>query len=254
MAKNSDSSPGRRELLNWINGLLGLSYDRINELANGAAFCQVIDVIHPGSVDLSRVCFTAVTEGEITENYKILHDSLTTNGVTWEFDLPALLKGQYLTVRELCQRVYAYFRQSGSPSEYDGPGRRRGKARTSGVILKKPNPKSRPSPTGVLRNSVKNGQNLTGRQSGENPSTDQSPTGSFLTDTSEIKKLRKKVAELSTDAEDASIARDFYFTKARKIEDFCLDYEDDWRIREILEILYEPDEEHGFLPPGMELS
>jgi hypothetical protein len=35
------------EILNWINNVLDLDYARMDHLKNGAAFCQIIDVIFP---------------------------------------------------------------------------------------------------------------------------------------------------------------------------------------------------------------
>lgn len=38
----------RTDLLNWLNEVLQLNYTDLKQAANGAAFCQVIDVIYPG--------------------------------------------------------------------------------------------------------------------------------------------------------------------------------------------------------------
>jgi RP/EB family microtubule-associated protein len=49
----------RTDLVNWINDVLHLQYKKLEEAANGAAFCQVLDVIYPNKVPMSRVNFNA---------------------------------------------------------------------------------------------------------------------------------------------------------------------------------------------------
>jgi len=34
---------GRAELLQWINGLLGLRYTKVEQCANGAAYCMILN-------------------------------------------------------------------------------------------------------------------------------------------------------------------------------------------------------------------
>lgn len=46
---------GRLELLNWINELVEADYPRIEALADGVAYCQVMDALFPGQVQLSRL-------------------------------------------------------------------------------------------------------------------------------------------------------------------------------------------------------
>lgn len=38
----------RTDLLNWMNDLLKLDYTKLEMASNGAAFCQILDIIHPG--------------------------------------------------------------------------------------------------------------------------------------------------------------------------------------------------------------
>ena len=43
---------GKNELLNWLNELLGLNYSKVEQCANGAAYCQIMDAIYPVSSSL----------------------------------------------------------------------------------------------------------------------------------------------------------------------------------------------------------
>ncbi len=38
---------GKNELLSWLNELLQLNYTKIEQCANGAAYCQIMDAIYP---------------------------------------------------------------------------------------------------------------------------------------------------------------------------------------------------------------
>ena len=87
----------RTDLLNWINDVLQLNYTDLKQVSNGAAFCQIIDVIYPGKgthslpstffyshyllVPMQRVNFNAKLEYEFEKNYKILQDTFTKLGI-----------------------------------------------------------------------------------------------------------------------------------------------------------------------------
>ena len=62
----------RGELISWINDLLCLSYTKVEDTTNGAAFRRVIDAIHPGRVALCKVKFNAYSPSEMVSNYKSL--------------------------------------------------------------------------------------------------------------------------------------------------------------------------------------
>lgn len=38
---------GKGELLAWLNDLLDLNYTKVEQCANGAAYCQIIDAVFP---------------------------------------------------------------------------------------------------------------------------------------------------------------------------------------------------------------
>lgn len=52
----------KKELLGWLNDLLQvlevfikINIHSIEELSNGAAFCQLVDVISPGTVRMQKI-------------------------------------------------------------------------------------------------------------------------------------------------------------------------------------------------------
>jgi hypothetical protein len=38
---------GKNELLTWLNDLLEMNYSKVEQCANGAAYCQIMDAIYP---------------------------------------------------------------------------------------------------------------------------------------------------------------------------------------------------------------
>jgi len=38
---------GKNELLSWLNALLTLNYTKVEQCANGAAYCQIMDACYP---------------------------------------------------------------------------------------------------------------------------------------------------------------------------------------------------------------
>jgi hypothetical protein len=57
----------RKDCLDWLNGLLGLNYTKVEQVCNGAAFCQIMDAIFPGKVPLHKVNFGAKLQYEVSE-------------------------------------------------------------------------------------------------------------------------------------------------------------------------------------------
>jgi RP/EB family microtubule-associated protein len=44
---------GRKELLEWLNSFLELEYTKVEQVASAAAFCQLMDALHPGTAHLA---------------------------------------------------------------------------------------------------------------------------------------------------------------------------------------------------------
>jgi len=55
---------GRRELLEFFNGLLDLNLSKIEQTASGAVACQLCDYIFPNSIPMQRVNWEVSKTGE----------------------------------------------------------------------------------------------------------------------------------------------------------------------------------------------
>jgi RP/EB family microtubule-associated protein len=71
----------RGELLTWVNDLLNTNLTKIEQLGTGAIYCQLIDVLYPGKIQLSKVNWKAKYDYEFVSNFKILQQSFTKLGI-----------------------------------------------------------------------------------------------------------------------------------------------------------------------------
>ena len=49
------TTPGRLELLGWLNDVCETDYPRIELCADGIGYCQIMDAIHPDSIPLYKL-------------------------------------------------------------------------------------------------------------------------------------------------------------------------------------------------------
>ena len=235
---------GRNELLSWVNELLELNYSKVEDTANGAAFCQIIDCVHPGTVALSRVNYDAMSEPEMLNNYKILQDAFDKNGITQHIDVATLTRGKYMAALEMFQWMHGYYRQKVTSQDYDASLARK-KAKCKEPRLSSSGQRTAPQKPAAPIAKMKVRAPMKTEPKPEPihkalPSRESVPTP---------KDLPKKVRTLELEVTQMTQERDFYYNKLRRVEDFCQDKEDNPIIKQILGILYEGDAENGFMQP-----
>uniref|UniRef100_A0A8C8JS16 DNA (cytosine-5-)-methyltransferase n=1 Tax=Oncorhynchus tshawytscha TaxID=74940 RepID=A0A8C8JS16_ONCTS len=85
MAVNVQVEPGekhnRYELLAWLNESLQTRFTKVEQTCSGAAFCQLMHWLFPGSVDVQRVRFHASDEVDARHNYSVLQAGFRRSGV-----------------------------------------------------------------------------------------------------------------------------------------------------------------------------
>ena len=200
----------RGELLEWINNLLQLNVQKIEQLASGAAYCSVVDAVFPGTVSMSRVNWMARNDFEFVANYKILQQAFEKNGVEKWIDVDKLIRGKYQDNLEFVQWLKKFFDLNGGQGkEYDALARRRNV----------PTPWDGTAPSQPRRAAAESSAPARPRPAKKAPSA-----------TKDVALVREK---------------DFYYSKLRAIELYCQHYEgtNDPHLVEISKVLYATEDD-----------
>ena len=254
----SEKFVGRTELLDWLNDTLHLQYSKIEDCANGAAFCQLIDMVHPSTVPLQRVNFNASLAHESMENLKILQDVFVKNGITAVVDVGSLAKGRYTAALNVLQFLYGYIKTHPIVKGYDPvarrklfhlsePGKPKRKAANKGVpVLDKS--MSLKKNSSLLRHSIESAasSSIEVEKMAQKAEEDKATIADLK---KKLAEANRQMASMKDDYEMMTQERDFYYEKLRKVEEFCQDHEEELAYVKIIDILYETDRARGFVPP-----
>jgi microtubule-associated protein, RP/EB family len=86
---------GRKELLDFFNDLLDLKLQKIEQTATGAIACQITDLIFPGSIPLSKIDWSAKSDYEFVQNYKLLQNAFNKHRIQRHVDVDKLIRAKY---------------------------------------------------------------------------------------------------------------------------------------------------------------
>ncbi|XP_072537918.1 DNA (cytosine-5-)-methyltransferase 3 beta, duplicate a isoform X2 [Salminus brasiliensis] len=99
MATNVDLGPvdkwNRNEVLSWLNNLLQTEFTQVEQICSGACFCQLMDWLFPGSINISKVKFQSQNETDFLQNYSLLQAAFKKMDVTKFVDVEELIKGKF---------------------------------------------------------------------------------------------------------------------------------------------------------------
>nr|XP_026257883.1 microtubule-associated protein RP/EB family member 1 [Urocitellus parryii] len=240
----------RHDMLAWINESLQLNLTKIEQLCSGAAYCQFMDMLFPGSVALKKVKFQAKLEHEYIQNFKILQAGFKRMGVDKIIPVDKLVKGKFQDNFEFVQWFKKFFDANYDGKDYDPVAARQGQETAVAPSLvapalnkpKKPLSSSsaapqRPISTQRTTAAPKAGPGVVRKNPGVGNGDD------------EAAELMQQVNVLKLTVEDLEKERDFYFGKLRNIELICQENEgeNDPVLQRIVDILYATDE--GFVIP-----
>ncbi|XDB65334.1 hypothetical protein AB1E18_018623 [Capra hircus] len=105
----------------WVNQL-----DVNTALLQGAAYCQFMDMLFPGSIALKKVKFQAKLEHEYIQNFKILQAGFKRMGVDKIIPVDKLAKGKLQDNFEFVQWFKKFFDANYDGKEYDPVAARQG--------------------------------------------------------------------------------------------------------------------------------
>ncbi|XP_017489641.1 PREDICTED: microtubule-associated protein RP/EB family member 1-like, partial [Rhagoletis zephyria] len=241
----------RHDMLNWVNESLDADYKKVEELCSGAAYCNFMDMLFPGSIQLKKVKFRTNLEHEYIQNFKILQASFKKVGCDKEIMINKLVKGRFQDNFEFLQWFKKFFDANYDGREYNATearGRQAIATSSSSVasvgITKSVPSKPAPRPAtygskigGGPSNPVRNAFANNGRKNDYD---------------SEVKKVEEKMQEINLLNDTLARERNFYFNKLREIEvlsqaESTSESEKEFK-EQVLNILYAVED--GFTSPG----
>ncbi|XP_041701755.2 uncharacterized protein LOC121538067 isoform X2 [Coregonus clupeaformis] len=85
----------RFELLDWLNKTLDIKFTRVEQICSGSCYCQLMDWIFPGCINLSTVKFQAQDMPDFLHNYNLLQAGFDKTGVTKFVPVEELINGKF---------------------------------------------------------------------------------------------------------------------------------------------------------------
>ncbi|BES89847.1 Microtubule-associated protein RP EB family [Nesidiocoris tenuis] len=249
-------------MLAWVNDCLQSNFSKIEELCTGAAYCQYMDMLFPGSIPVKRIKFKTNLEHEYIQNFKLLQAAFKKKGVEKIVPIDRLVKGKFQDNFEFLQWFKKFFDANYSGQDYNALAARGGETMGAGGAtaprnnnmgigvphsgMNRVRGNSKPdltSPPKNLRHVAKPAPRPTSL-----PQSQVVHQGSRINnDAHKIEELNNQVADLKITIDGLEKERDFYFGKLRDIEVVCQDHGDLPVLQRVINILYATEE--GFAAP-----
>lgn len=257
---------GKQTILTWLNTALQLRLEKIEDTCSGAVACQLMDCLHPGSINMRKVDFNMKNEYEYVSNYKELQKAFMDAGITRQFNPTALSKGKLQDNNEFMQWFFGYWDSvvSGQEVDYEGVARRQaaksgdwkkfslgagagaGARQAPGTIPAVRRGSAAPAapraaPAAASKVPL---QRMGAKAASSGPSRASSASTEQLEQAQQdAETLREQVTELKLKVKTAERERDFYFEKLRDIEILCQapELQEIPAIRIVEKILYAAD-------------
>lgn len=269
MAVNVYSTSGdnlsRHEALAWVNDVLQANFTKIEELCSGAAYCQFMDVLFPGSINLKKVKFNTNLEHEYINNFKLVQGSFQKMQVDKIIPVEKLAKGRFQDNFEFIQWFKKFFDANYDMHEYD-PYTARGGEPLGGSSVnlaapKRPAQKAlpvktaahTPKPAAAPVKTAPRAAPLVQKATPQ-PGTSRGPSARTPgihggDNQARLDEATVQLQEMKLTVDALEKERDFYFGKLRDIEVLCQEHENDGLplLTQIMDILYQTEE--GFAPP-----
>ncbi|XP_040061625.1 microtubule-associated protein RP/EB family member 1-like [Ixodes scapularis] len=243
----------RYDMINWVNDCLHTHYTRIEELCSGAAYCQFMNMMFPGCVNLRKVKVKANLEHEYIQNFKVLQASFKKVGVDKNIPVDQMIKGRFQDNFEFVQWFKKFFDANYVGQKYDPM-----EARGSAIIWDgtQPGPSrtahnNKVAASRLVHSTKPTTRKASGLDSKHIGAATQIAGGAAGGGSQKLEDLTSQVSKLKTKVDGLEKERDFYYGKLRDIEVLCQEREQrngkSVGTEKILEILYATKE--GFAVP-----
>lgn len=239
----------RHDYLAWVNDMLKLDYKKVEQMCTGAAYCQMMDILFPGTVRMKNVKFDSKLPHEWINNFKIFNASLKAVKLDKDIHVERLVKGKFQDNFEFLQWFKAFFDVNLPEEDLDyDPVLARGNC------MKTVGPRA-----GVMGTS-------NGRAAPSKPATTKSvPRAAARAGIGAPKalpvdpELQKEVTALKLQLETATMEREFYYSKLREIEEITVKQSEESTdegvksfVGQILEVMYKAEDGAGDAPAAAE--
>uniref|UniRef100_A0A3Q1FKR6 Microtubule-associated protein RP/EB family member 3-like n=1 Tax=Acanthochromis polyacanthus TaxID=80966 RepID=A0A3Q1FKR6_9TELE len=108
-----------KELLTWLNETLETSFTKVEQLCTGAAYCQLMDLLFPGSLDFSSVQFQSDDiERASVHNFSLLKTAFSKVGVNRYIPSISPMRWRFGMSLELLQWFKHFFDRNNTGREY----------------------------------------------------------------------------------------------------------------------------------------
>lgn len=249
---------GRKEIVDWINATLDLNLTKVEQTCNGAIAVQLLDIMYPGKIPMSKLNWAAKQDHEYVNNYKVLQNCFTKLKIDRHVDVDRLVKGKYQDNLEFMQWFKRFFEMtvSDQQQQYDAEAQR-AKGKGGAAYNLSTGAKSGMSSVAKVTagasaatRSSKSSTSSTSSTTAKKTTTSRAPalskkpapTAASSALQEELDALNATHAELQVEMSGIEKERDFYFDKLRDIEMMLQDLEDAGKGNElttsIFKILY----------------
>eukprot|EP00644_Phytophthora_capsici_P004759 jgi/Phyca11/537913/estExt2_Genewise1Plus.C_PHYCAscaffold_10027 len=225
---------GRKEILDWINGLCAINLAKVEQTCTGAVACQILDAMYPGKVQMSKVDWSANKDYEYIQNYKVLQKAFMQLKIDKHVEVDRLVRGKYQDNLEFMQWFKAFYERNASGQPYD-PLAQREKGKGGAQYTQKFGGATA-APAAPSRRKV---ATTTASRVGRTPPGAPSTVGAARTTRTPTTASRRPVESLEKE-------RDFYFNKLREVEIMLQSAEDSETnplAQAIFKVLYATEEE-----------
>lgn len=86
---------GRSDLLDWVNGFLNLSLSSIEQCRTGAVYCQLLDALFPGDVDMRHVSTDDDDPRAALANMRVVQRVLAKHDIHRDVPIAEIVAGWY---------------------------------------------------------------------------------------------------------------------------------------------------------------
>eukprot|EP00494_Astrolonche_serrata_P032537 UN32806 len=121
---------GKSTLIQWVNNFLAVQIKKVEEMSNGAMYCQLLDALYADTINMRKVDFGVKSNHDILKNWKIIQGAFDKNATQKKIPINRIIQGRFQDNLEFMQWFYQYFQALYRGDQYDAIERR---AKSKGI-------------------------------------------------------------------------------------------------------------------------